>query len=121
MLTCFWASLLMLILLFKLLADVAACFTAASAAVADQLSVQVLMLWLVRLLVALASNSSRLHDPPSPVHGQSMHAQSISTMQQESEIQAVKHLGIFSSRRCYLSFMLFSILHCILLPQAQGA
>ena len=47
----------MLILLLHLPADVAACFTAASAAVPDRLSVQVFMLWHVQLLLVLASNS----------------------------------------------------------------
>ena len=54
----------MLRLLLKAFADVAACFIAASAADADRSSVQVLILWLVQLLVALAFNPSRLHAPP---------------------------------------------------------
>jgi hypothetical protein len=50
-------------------AGLAACFPAASSAVADRLSVQVLMLWLVQLLFAFACNPSRLLYPSSPVHG----------------------------------------------------
>ena len=69
----------MLVLLLKQPIDVAACFTAASAAVADRLSVQVFMLWLVRQLVALACNSSRLHAAPGPSHGQYMHQYNAST------------------------------------------
>jgi len=47
----------MLVLLLQRAAGVAACFTAVSASVIDLLSVWVFMLWLVRVLVVLASNS----------------------------------------------------------------
>ncbi len=87
----------MLILLLQLPAGLAACFTAASVALADRLSVQVLMLWLVRLLIALASNSSRLHDPSSHVHRLSMH-QYNATVQWNRRMRPKqsKHLGLFS-------------------------
>ena len=54
----------MLRLLLKAFADVAASFIAASAADADWSSVQVLILWLVQLVVAVAFKSYRLHAQP---------------------------------------------------------